>query len=229
MLKYSDKKTIFPYPSFSEIKIRNNEPMTSSYFNSHIVRLMSNVASLKNTHTLQKASFEQWGLIKLAETSDITSTDGDRNAAITNDVLNRAIEELKRKNKISYSSSGKLDFTKNFEFQHGEFNVGSGERIAKKITSTPDRVEFANVYFVPYGFENHPFYSAKTTTAPSSAYYNNIESSGVVNFSDWDIPDGYTEFHVYYHNSGYVICDNGKYNDSQKSIKVCWNLFLRKN
>lgn len=229
MLSYSDRETLFPYPSFAGVKIRTNEPMAASYFNSHIVRLLSNVKATENSHTLQKASDKQWGLVKLAETKDITDGSGNRNAALTNDVLNRAMDELRRRNKISFSSSGRLSFTKNFEFQRGEFNVGSEERIAKKITSTPNRVVFAHVYFIPYGFDGHPFYSAKTTTAPSSAFYSNIESSGIVNFADWKAPEGYTEFHVYYHNSGYVICENGKYNDAQKSVKVCWTLLVKKN
>lgn len=229
MLSQSDRKTIFPYPSFSEIKIRNNEPMAASYFNAHVVRLLSNLKAVEQSHTLQKATYGQWGLVKMAETQDIKSSEGNRETAITNDVLNRAIEELKKQNKISFSASGKLDFTKNYEFQHGEFSVGSGERIAKKVTSTPNKVMFAHVYFIPIGFENHPFYTAKSSKTTDEAYYNNIESSGIINFTDWNAPKEYTEFHVYYHNSGYVICNNGKYNESQKNIKVCWNLFVKKN
>ncbi len=229
MLSRSDRETIFPYPTFSGVKINNNEPMAASYFNAHIVRLMANAKSVDNANTLQKATATQWGLVKMAETKDITSESGNRDAALTNDVLNRAIEELKTQNKISYSTSGKLNFTKNFEFQGGEFNVGSGERVAKKVSSAPERVVYANVYFVPNGFGKTPFYSAKTTTTTSPAFYRNAMSAGIVNFTDWNPPEGYSEFHVYYHTSGYVICENGKYNDSQKSIKVCWSLLVRKN
>lgn len=228
MLSQTDRETIFPYPTFSGVKIQNNEPMAASYFNTHVVRLMANAKSVENANTLQKASGVQWGLVKLAETGDISSEGGNRDVALTNDVLNRAIEELRTKNRISYASSGKIDFTKSFEFQTGEFNVGIGEKVARKVTSSPDRVVFANVYFVPAGFEGHPFYLAKTATTTKDAFYANKMSSGIVNFTDWDPPEGYSEFHVYYHSGGYVICENGRYNDAQKSIKVCWTLLVRK-
>jgi hypothetical protein len=51
----------------------------------------------------------------------------------------------------------------------------------------------------------------------------------MVNFVGWGKPDGYSEFHVYYHKSGYVICDNGRYDDAQRQIKVTWTLFMRKD
>lgn len=229
MLSQSDRKTVFPYPSFSGVKIQNNEPMAASYFNTHIVRLMANAKAIENANTLQKASDTQWGLVKMAETLDITSEYGNRDTALTNDVLNRAIAELKRKNALSYSSSGRLNFTKSFEFQRGEFNVGIGERVAKKVTTTPDRVVYANVYFVPNGFENHPFYSSKSVATDQSAFSDNAMSAGIINFTEWNQPEGYSEFHIYYHDSGWVICENGRYNDSQKSVKVCWTLLVRKN
>lgn len=219
----------FPYKRFSEIRIKSSEPMSYAYFNSHVMRLCSNLDSMDESFTLQKASYTQWGTVKFATVDDILNDDGDREAVMTNKVLNDAMSRLRSENMKSLMTLGKLNFTKNYEFLSGEFIVGIGEKIAKRITDSPDRVVYANVTFVPLGYDSSVFRTAKVDTAVPSSYENDVESSGVINFVNWGKPENYTEFHVYYHKSGYVICDNGKYDESQRQIKVIWSLFMRKD
>ena len=219
----------FPYSRFSEIRIKSSEPMSYAYFNSHIMRLCSNLDSLGDSFTLQRATYSQWGTVKFATVDDILLENGNRDAVMTNATLNAAMEELRQRNMKEYMTRGRLDFTKNYEFLHGEFLVGVGEKIAKRITDSPDRVVYANVTFVPLGFDGEPFRTARVDSAPASSYEHGVKSAGIINFTDWNKPTTYREFHVYYHSSGYVICDNGKYDDSQRQIKVVWTLLMRKD
>lgn len=219
----------FPYSRFSEIKIKNSEPMSYAFFNSHVMRLCSNLDSLGDSFTLQKATYSQWGTVKFATVEDILSETGNKDSVVTNKVINSAMDRLFLENTIAYTTKGRLDFTKNYEFLRGEFIVGVNERVAKRITDSPDRVVYANVSFVPIGYDSTPFNTARVDSAPLSSYENGVKSSGVVNFVDWKKPETYREFHVYYHRNGYVICDNGKYDDSQKQIKVVWTIFMRKD
>lgn len=221
--------TDFPYSRFSEVKVKSSEPMSYAYFNSHILRLCSNLESMDTSFTLQKATYSQWGTVKFATVDDILSESGNKETVMTNKTLNDAFSEMRSSNIRKMMTRGSLDFTKNYEFVRGEFIVGTGEKIARRITDSPDRVVFANVTFVPLGYESSMFATARVDSAPLSAYQNGVSSSGIVNFVDWGRPEGYREFHVYYHKSGYVICDNGKYADSQKQIKVVWTLFMRKD
>lgn len=219
----------FPYSKFSDIRIKSSEPMSYAYFNSHVMRLCSNLESLGESFTLQRATYTQWGTVKFADIDDIISDDGNKDSVFTNKTLNDAMNVLRSRNMRGYMTTGKLDFTKNYEFVGGEFIVGTGEKIAKRITDSPDRVVYANVAFVPLGYESSQFSTARVDSVAASSYENGVKSSGVINFVDWGKPSEYREFHVYYHKSGYVICDNGKYDDSQKQIKVIWTLFMRKD
>ena len=219
----------FPYSRFSDIRIKSSEPMSYAYFNSHVMRLCSNLDSLGESFTLQKATYTQWGTVKFATVDDIISESGNKDSVMTNRILNAAMEELRIRNMRDFMTKGKLNFTKNYEFLNGEFIVGVNEKIAKRITDSPDRVVYANVSFVLLGFDAVPFRTARVDSAPLSSYENGVKSSGIINFVDWKKPDTYREFHVYYHKNGYVICDNGKYDDSQKQIKVVWTLFMRKD
>lgn len=219
----------FPYSRFSEIRIKSSEPMSYAYFNSHVIRLCSNLYSMDESLTLQKATYTQWGTVKFATVDDIIGENGDKDAVLTNSALNSAFEKMRSENMKSLLNSGKMNFTKNYEFVNGEFIVGSGEKIAKNITDAPDRVVYANVTFVPLGYDSSMFRTARVDIAPASSFENDVSSTGIINFVDWGRPDGYREFHVYYHKSGYIICDNGKYDDSQRQIKVKWTLFMRKD
>ena len=203
--------------------------MSYAYFNSHVMRLCANLESMDGSFTLQKATYSQWGTVKFATVEDILSDNGDKDAVLTNKTLNDAMGTLRSDNMRKLTMLGKMDFTKNYEFTRGEFVVGTDERVAKRITDSPDRVVYANVTFVPLGYESAPFSTTRVDSAPLSSYESDVESSGVINFVDWGKPENYREFHVYYHNSGYVVCDNGKYNDSQKQIKVVWYPLMRKD
>ena len=224
----ANRRSLYPYPDFAQIKIKNGEPMSSAYFNAHVVRLCSNIEALDNDYTLQKASWTQWGLVKFASEDDILSKDGNRETVVTNDCINRAMRRLGSDTRKEYNLTGRLNFSSTHEFQHGEFLVGLNENIARKVTDSPERVEFSQVYFVPVGFEGTTFYTAKSTKTDEESAKTRDTSSGVINFAEWKRPEGYDEFHCYYHRSGYVICRNGKYNDSQRQIRVVYNLFMLK-
>lgn len=219
----------FPYRRFSDIRIKSSEPMSYAYFNSHVMRLCANLSALDLSHTLQKATYTQWGTVRFATVDDIISESGNKESVLTNAVVNEAMDKLRSDNMLSLMTRGKLDFTKSYEFVTGEFILGVNEKIAKKITDYPDRVVYANVSFTPLGYGLAPFHTARLDSAPLSAYENDVKSSGIVNFVDWGKPENYKEFHIYYHKSGYVICDNGKYDDSQKQLKVTWTLLMRKD
>lgn len=219
----------FPYSRFSDIRIKSSEPMSYAYFNSHVIRLCSNLYSMDESITLQKATYTQWGTVKFATVDDIIGEYGDKDSVLTNSALNSAFDKMRSENMKLILNSGKLNFTKNYEFVSGEFIVGSGEKIAKNITDSPDRVVYANVTFMPLGYESSMFRTARVDSAPVTSYENSVKSAGIVNFVNWGKPEGYREFHVYYHKSGYIICDNGKYDDSQRQIKVKWTLFMRKD
>ena len=225
-----DKDTdIFPYKTVSEVKFRNDEPLTYANFNAHIIRLLQNAKALNRAITLQKATDKQWGVVKLATVDDIISDDGDKNAVVTNEVINKTIDHMRVVNDKKFRLTGKIDMSKNYEWQHGEFVVGVNESIAKRITKNADRVVYANIYFVPLGFDNKPFHMANSVKGTDSeSFKNNVKNCGVINFDEWQKPKGYEEFHVYYHKSGYVICRNGRLHGSQKQIKVVWNLLMRK-
>ena len=218
-----------PYDRFSEMRIRSSEPMSYAYFNSHIMRLCANLDSMDASFTLQKAGYAQWGTVRFATVDDIISENGDRTAVMTNRTLNEAMGKMREENMRGLMTKGILNFTKNYEFVRGEFIVGTGERVARMVTDSPDRVVYANVTFMPLGYESSMFRTARVDSAPVSAYENSVSSSGTINFVDWGAPEGYHEFHVYYHRSGYVVCDNGRYDESQKQIKVIWTLFMRKD
>ena len=219
----------FPYSSFSDIRIKSSEPMSYAYFNSHIIRLCSNLESLDGSFTLQRATYTQWGTVKFATVDDIIGENGNKDAVMTNKTLNEAMSRLRSDNIRCLSTFGNLNFTKNYEFISGEFIVGTGENIAKKITDSPDRVVYANISFIPIGYDSSMFRTARVDSVPMSSYESGVETSGVINFVDWGKPESYREFHVYYHRSGYVICNNGQYDESQKQIKVVWTLFMRKD
>lgn len=219
----------FPYSRFSDIRIKSSEPMSYAYFNSHVMRLCSNFDSLDTSYTLQKATYAQWGTVRFATVDDILKESGDKDTVITNAVLNDAMEKLRSSNRHLMMTKGTLDFTKNYEFVTGEFILGINEKLAKKVTDYPDRVVYANVSFVPLGYGSAPFHTARIDSAPLSSYENGVKSSGIVNFVDWNKPDTYREFHIYYHKSGYIICDNGKYDESQRQLKVVWTLLMRKD
>lgn len=223
----SKNSELFPYKDFSDIKIKNNEPMASSYFNSHLIRLWSNICALNNTNTLQKATDKQWGIVKFASIDDIINDDGNKNTVVSNKVLNDTIAFLKKQNSHLYMMDNVLNFSKNYHFRKGEFVVGLNESKAVKITNNPELVAFSNISFVPVGFDDIPFFTAKSTQSADTLEQSDI-STGMLNFSKTDKPDGYEEFHVYYHKSGYVICKNGSYNNSQNQIRVVWTLFERK-
>ena len=221
--------TQLPYENLSDLKLKNDEPLTYAYFNVHILRLLQNIQSINKTTTLQKATTTQWGVVRFATVDDIISENGDRNTVISNKVLNEAVETLTKNNQLKYQRTGKLSLSKNYEWVHGEFSVGLGENIAKKITTIPDNVVYANVYFVPLGYENKIFRTATTKKNTDAEYFkNNTKTTGFINFDKISLPTNYEEFHVYYHKAGYIICRNGRIQDDQKQIKVVWNLLLKK-
>ena len=219
----------FPYSRFSDIRIKSSEPMSYAYFNAHVARLCSNLSAMDASYTLQKATYTQWGVVRFATVDDIISESGDRTAVMTNKTLNEAFEKLRSDNRRDALTKGKISFSKNYEIVSGEFIVGTGEKVAKRITDCPDRVVYANVSFVPLGYASSTFHTARVDSVPASSFEKGVESSGIVNFVDWGRPEGYREFHVYYHRYGYVICDNGGYDESQRQIKVVWTLFVRKS
>lgn len=220
--------TKFPY-SLSELRLKNDEPLNYAYFNAHMLRILADIRSINKSSTLQKATTTQWGVARYATIDDVISEDGDRNAILTNDILNKAIKKLKDDNEKSYKATGLLPLSKNYEWRHGEFMVGLGESIAKKITDFPDMVVYANVYFVPLGYESKPYRTANSKPHAEERFFKeNLVTCGVINFDDKEMPENYEEFHVYYHKAGYVICRNGRVQDAQKQIRVVWNLLFRK-
>lgn len=225
-MRYSDS---FPYSRFSEIRIHSSEPMSYAFFNSHVARLCSNMDAMDSSFTLQKATYTQWGTVKFATVSDIVSENGNKDTVVTNATLNDAFSKMRSDNIREFMLKHRLNFTKNYELLNGEFIVGTNERLAKRITTAPDHVVYANVSFIPLGYDSTMFRTARVDTAPLTAYENGVKSTGVVNFVDWGAPETYREFHVYYHKSGYVICNNGKYDESQRQIKVLWTLLMRKD
>ena len=223
----TDKASILPYPDFNDIRVQINEPMSAAYFNMHIAKMMANINALKNASPIQHATDTQWGTIKLATVNDILNDNGDKNAVLTNKVLNEVTEETKVKIDKLYQITDRLTFTKNFEWMHGEFVVGLNEKIAKRVTKNPDRVVFAQVYFIPYGYEDMPFFTACSKKTTVEAWNKQPKTIGVVNFTEKYTPKEYDEFHVYYHKSGYILVDNGRYDDSQTQIKVAYNLLIK--
>ena len=218
---------IFPYPDFGKIRIRANEPMASSYLNAHLIRLWADARALEKANTLQKASDIQWGVAKFASVEDIIEKDGTKTAVLTNDVLNRAIDELKKRNLKKFVLNGEMDFSSSYRFRCGEFVMGTGESRAVKVTNNPELVAFADVAFQPLGFDERPFFTARSEKVPSAVDPGKV-SAGTINFAKTADMKGYVPFSLYYHRSGYVICRNGRYNDSQNQIRVRWTLFERK-
>lgn len=224
-----DSRNRLPNNSLSDVRIRNDEPLTYAYFNAHMMKLLENIRAINISTTIQKATPSQWGVVRLATVDDLISEDGDKNAVVTNKVILDAISSLNIENKKNYRLTGKLPLSKNYEWSHGEFLVGLGENVAKKITDTPDNVVYSNVYFVPLGYEEKAFRMANSKPATEPEFFkDNFVSAGVINFDRTETPKNYEEFHVYYHRSGYVICRNGRVQDAQKQIKVVWNLLTRK-
>ena len=218
-----------PNDSLSDVRIRNDEPLTYAYFNTHMLKLLENIRAINISTTIQKATPEQWGVVRLATVDDLISEGGDRNAVVTNKVVLDAISKLNAENKRMYRLSGKLPLSKSYEWSHGEFVVGLGENIARKISDTPDNVVYSNVYFVPLGYEDKAFRMANSRPDTDPRFFKeNFMSAGVINFDKVEAPANYEEFHVYYHRSGYVICRNGRVQDAQRQIKVVWNLLTRK-
>lgn len=217
----------FPYKRFSEIRIRSSEPMSYAYFNAHIARLYANLRSMDASYTLQKAGYGQWGTVRFATPEDMVGN-GDRTAVMTNAGLNSALDGVRSRNIMDLMVQGRMGFTAGHEFVRGSFTVGTGDKVVKKITDAPERVEHAYVTFVPLGYESSMFRTARVDSTALSAYENGVESSGTVNFVEWGAPEGYREFHVYYHRAGYVVCENGRYDDGQRQIRVEWTLFMRK-
>lgn len=218
--------SIFPYPDFNDIKIQIDEPMSSAYFNVHIAKMLANVEALKNVSEIQKATTTQWGTVKLASAYDILNEDGDKDAVLTNKAINDAISIAKERALKDFNRTNKLQFTNDFQWEHGEFVVGLNENIAKRITRTPDRVLYSNVYFEPYGHDNIPFFTAKSTKTTKDNFIKQPLSTGIVSFKKTEMPKEYNDFHVYYHPSGFILVKNGQYSASQSQIKIVWNILL---
>jgi len=216
-----------PYPNLSDISFSNSEPLTYAYFNAHVVRMLENIRSLNRTATLQKASPTQWGVVRIATVDDIISEDGDRTAVLTNDVMNRAISTMRADNLNGYRLDGKLPMSKNYEWVHGEFTVGLNEHVARRISDSPERVMYVNLYFVPLGKENG-IYTARSSKVDSTALSGVVPTDGVINFSDAPKTDGQRRMELYYHRSGYVICRNEPLDDGQRQIRVVYNMLKRK-
>ena len=223
----SDKASILPYPDFNDIRVQINEPMSAAYFNMHIAKMVANINALTHASPIQRATDTQWGTVKLATTNDILNDNGDKNAVLTNKVLNEITLQSREQIDKLYRITNRLTFTKNFEWVHGGFVVGLNEKIAKRVTKNPDRVVFAQVYFIPYGYEDDPFFTANSKKTSIEAWNKQPKSIGVVNFTQKYTPEEYNEFHVYYHKSGFILVDNGQYDDNQTQIKVAYNLLLK--
>lgn len=220
-------KSKLPYPTLSDVRIRNDEPLTYAYFNAHMLRLLADIRAINTSRTIQRATPTQWGVVRFASVDDVVDPDGDRNLVISNKTLNASIERMRSDNAKAYRDTNRIPMSKNYEWRHGEFTVGLGENVARKITDVPESVVYSNVYYIPSGFGETPIRTAATKTGTDPEFFRRgLSTVGRIEFGKVEMPPNYEEFHVYYHRAGYVICRNGKVVDGQRQINVAWNILV---
>lgn len=218
-----------PYRKFSQIRIRNSEPFTSDYLNAHISRLCSNLDSLKDTNTIQKAGYEQWGTVRKATVDDFLNPEEySGTAVVTNDVVNRVVDTMHSENAEQLFTKGSINLSKHYILKRGSFVVSTGSKIAKRITTDPEGVVFTRLNIVPVGYERKAFYTTKVSKTDEESFKNcNQKNVGVIEFTDSGTPTNYTPFNIYYHQSGYVICNIGNIMETQKQFTVNWMQMLK--
>lgn len=213
-----------PYRKFSQIRIKNSEPFTSDYLNAHIVRLCANLESLHETNTLQKAGYDQWGTVRKATENDFLNPSIDSGTAvITNDVVNRVICSLRDENAKQLFINSALTISKHCLLKRGSFVVASNTKVAKKITTNPDSVLYTKLNIVPVGYERKPFYTTNVVKTDNESFKNcESKNVGVIEFESSEQPVNYDLFSIYYHQSGYVICDTGMAMTGYEQFCVNW-------
>jgi hypothetical protein len=161
----------------------------------------------------------------MATVDEVISPSSGSDGVITNDIFNKALKKIEDGQLDMVSQNGSVALTDTITVQRGEFTVSPGVSLAKKITSDPSNVIFSSVYFVPVGNIESQFPTASIDTTQQSFFDIAFKSAGYITFENTtSVPPEFKDFHVYYHDSGYVIVKNTKFSKIQGNIRVVWIL-----